>query len=90
MSRIFITRTDSGSEQFNFSEIFGSALSASISTYSYHPHADKTLGQYRERVGHTSRVRHDYDRGERILARYSKDDQPQAPTRPTHLKSAEP
>jgi hypothetical protein len=43
VSRIFITRTDSGSEQFNFSEIFGSALSASISTYSYHPHADKTL-----------------------------------------------
>jgi hypothetical protein len=43
VSRIFITRTDSGSEQFNYSEIVGSALSASISTYSYHPHADKTL-----------------------------------------------
>jgi hypothetical protein len=43
VSRIFVTRTDRGTEEFNFSEIFGSALSAGISTYSYHPHADKTL-----------------------------------------------
>jgi len=43
VSRIFITRTDRGNEQFNYSEIFGSALSAGISTYSYHPRADKTL-----------------------------------------------
>jgi hypothetical protein len=43
MSRIFVTRSDRGTEQFNYSEIFGSALSAGISTYSYHPHADKTL-----------------------------------------------
>ena len=37
ISRIFITRTDRGGRQFNYSEIVGSALSASISTYSYHP-----------------------------------------------------
>jgi hypothetical protein len=43
MSRIFVTRSDRGTEQFNYSEIFGSALSAGISTYSYHPHSDKTL-----------------------------------------------
>jgi hypothetical protein len=43
LGRILITRTDSGNNQFNYSEIFGSALSASISTYSYHPHGDKTL-----------------------------------------------
>jgi hypothetical protein len=43
MSRVFVTRTDSGGSQFNFSEIFGSALSAGISTYSYHPHADRTV-----------------------------------------------
>lgn len=43
MSRIVITRTDSGREQFNFSEIIGSALSAGISTYSYHPRPDRTL-----------------------------------------------
>jgi hypothetical protein len=43
MGRVIITRGDSGNSQFNFSEIFGSALSAGISTYSYHPHADRTL-----------------------------------------------
>ena len=43
MSRIVVTRTDSGHEQFNFSEVIGSALSAGISTYSYHPHAGRTL-----------------------------------------------
>jgi hypothetical protein len=36
-SRMVITRTDSGHEQFNFSEIVGSAASSVISTYSYHP-----------------------------------------------------
>jgi hypothetical protein len=43
VSRILITRTDSGKSQFNYSEVFGSAMSASISTYSYHPHEDRTL-----------------------------------------------
>jgi hypothetical protein len=43
MSRIVVTRTDSGGSQFNTSEVFGSAIAAGISTYSYHPHADKTL-----------------------------------------------
>lgn len=43
VSRVFITRTDSGHSQANFSEIFGSALAASVSTYSYHPHADRTV-----------------------------------------------
>jgi hypothetical protein len=44
VSRIFITRTDSGHKTFNFSEILGSAIAAGISTYTYHPHADQTLG----------------------------------------------
>jgi hypothetical protein len=43
VSRIFITRTDSGHSQFNFSEVFGSAAAAAISTYSYHPSGDRTL-----------------------------------------------
>lgn len=43
MSRIVVTRSDAGRAQFNFSEVFGSALSAGISTYSYHPRADRTL-----------------------------------------------
>lgn len=37
VSRIFVTRTDSGHPQFNYSEVFGSAMAAAISTYSYHP-----------------------------------------------------
>lgn len=37
VSRIFVTRTDSGHAQFNYSEIFGAATAAAISTYSYHP-----------------------------------------------------
>ena len=32
VSRIFITRADSGHNQFNISEIFGSAMSAGITT----------------------------------------------------------
>ena len=39
VSRIFVTRTDSGYMQFNYSEIVGSALSAAISTNTYHPRA---------------------------------------------------
>lgn len=42
-SRIVITRTDSGKEQFNYSEVVGSAMSAAISTYGYHPASEKTL-----------------------------------------------
>jgi hypothetical protein len=37
VSRIFVTRTDSGHRQFNYSEILGSAVSAAISTNTYHP-----------------------------------------------------
>ncbi len=40
ISRIFVTRTDSSHAQFNFSEIFGSAMAASIATYSYHPKSE--------------------------------------------------
>lgn len=44
VGRIFITRSDSGSQEFNYSEIVGSALAAGISTYSYHPRDDRNLG----------------------------------------------
>ena len=44
MSRIFVTRTDAGGSRFNFSEVVGSAMSAGISTYSYHPQQDRTIG----------------------------------------------
>lgn len=37
MSRNLITRSDSGKNEFNFSEVVGGAMAAAISTYSYHP-----------------------------------------------------
>jgi hypothetical protein len=43
VGRVFVTRTDSGASQVNYSEILGSALAAGISTYGYHPHADRTV-----------------------------------------------
>jgi hypothetical protein len=43
LSRLFITRSDSGHAEFNASEILGSASAAAISTYGYHPENDKTL-----------------------------------------------
>lgn len=43
LSRLIITRSDSGNAVFNASEIFGSASAAAISTYGYHPANDKTF-----------------------------------------------
>jgi hypothetical protein len=43
VSRIIVTRGDSGNTEFNFSEVFGSGISSAISTYSYHPQEDRTL-----------------------------------------------
>ena len=43
VSRIFVTRSDSGHRQFNYSEIFGAGMASAISTYSYHPKEDRTL-----------------------------------------------
>ena len=43
VSRIFVTRSDSGHRQFNYSEIFGAGIASAISTYSYHPKEDRTL-----------------------------------------------
>jgi hypothetical protein len=44
ISRIVVTRGDNGRREFNISEVLGSAISSSISTYSYHPRADRTIG----------------------------------------------
>lgn len=35
--------TDSGHEQVNYSEIFGSAAASAISTYSYYPATDRNV-----------------------------------------------
>lgn len=45
-SRIFVARADSGVNQFNYSEIFGTAVASSISTYGYHPPEDRSLGGF--------------------------------------------
>ena len=42
ISRIFVTRTDSGHNQFNVSEIAGSAIAAGIAV-PYHPVGDRTV-----------------------------------------------
>jgi hypothetical protein len=39
--RVFITRTDSGNKQFNYSELAGSAVAAALSN-TYHPAHDRT------------------------------------------------
>jgi hypothetical protein len=44
VSRLFITRSDSGHAEFNFSEIVGSAISASISSFTYHPRGERNIG----------------------------------------------
>ncbi len=44
LTRVVVTRGDSGHTQFNASEVFGSVISAGISTYSYHPHGEQNLG----------------------------------------------
>lgn len=45
-SRIFVTRSDSGHAQFNYSEIFGAATAAVISDYTYHPRSTIVNGKF--------------------------------------------
>ncbi len=56
LSRLFVTRTDSGHNTFNTGEIGGSLAAAAISTYSYHPEADKTLPEHGIGLGHANGV----------------------------------
>jgi hypothetical protein len=43
-SRLFITRSDSGDEEFNYSEVVGAGMAAAISDYGYHPSGDQSFG----------------------------------------------
>jgi len=61
ISRIFITRTDSGRTQFNYSEVVGSALAAAISTNSYHPRSFITT-RYNPATGMLTYIHNDSDR----------------------------
>jgi hypothetical protein len=44
VSRVVITRSDSGQSQFNYSEILGAGTAAAISTYTYHPQSERSFG----------------------------------------------
>ncbi len=44
ISRVVLTRSDSGQTQFNYSEVFGAGMAAAISTYSYHPESERNVG----------------------------------------------
>ena len=43
VSRVAITRSDSGATQVNFSEILGSATAAGISSWTYHPEDERNV-----------------------------------------------
>ena len=44
VERVFVTRSDSGQQQVNYSELVGAAAAAAISTYSYHPESERGFG----------------------------------------------
>lgn len=44
VSRVLITRSDSGQKQLNYSELGGGLTAAAISTYSYHPQSERGFG----------------------------------------------
>jgi hypothetical protein len=44
VGRVFITRSDSGEKQANYSELVGALAAASISTYAYHPQSERGFG----------------------------------------------
>jgi len=44
VSRVVITRSDSGQTQLNYSELLGGATAAAISTYTYHPQSERGVG----------------------------------------------
>src|SRR6202451_4062992 len=43
LSRLLVTRADSGKTEFNYSEVFGAGIAATISTYSYHPNNERNF-----------------------------------------------
>jgi hypothetical protein len=44
VSRVLITRSDSGRAQLNYSELMGGVSAAAISTYTYHPQTERSFG----------------------------------------------
>jgi len=50
LSRTLITRTDSGRSSFNYSEVFGNAAAAGVSTL-YYPASERGIGEVGEKFG---------------------------------------
>jgi len=50
LTRIFVTRTDAGERQFNYSELGGNAVMAGTSIL-YRPRADRTIGNASQTLG---------------------------------------
>ena len=50
LSRLFVTRTDSGHARFNYSESVGNATAAAISNI-YHPAEDRTAARNAKSLG---------------------------------------
>jgi hypothetical protein len=44
VGRVLITRSDDGDKQLNYSELGGAFAAAAISTYTYHPHSERGIG----------------------------------------------
>ena len=66
LSRVFVTRSDSGNTQFNYSETFGAAIAATISTYTYHPQSERGFGN----VASTWSTQIGYDAGTYMLKEF--------------------
>ena len=46
INRLVVTRSDSGSTQFNFSEMLGSSAAAGIGVSTYHPSSDRSFSNF--------------------------------------------
>jgi hypothetical protein len=44
VGRVVVTRSDDGEKQLNYSELGGAFAAAAISTYTYHPHSERGIG----------------------------------------------
>jgi hypothetical protein len=68
VSRVLITRQDSGKKAFNFSELMGNAVSSGLST-TYYPEGERTGGDFAVRAG----VQFGFDAGFNIVREFYPD-----------------
>jgi hypothetical protein len=68
ISRVLITRQDSGGNAFNFSEVLGNAASSGLST-AYYPDRERTAGDFAVRAG----VQFGFDAGFNLVKEFYPD-----------------